>query len=316
MILALGSAALAGAPNGPDQSPGHQPKAAHGQSASDHTTAPTSSAETVPQPNEQRGRENSRPGEQAAEHPQHDPIRWTDVLVALSAFVSAIFAGVLAWFTCRLMVVGHHQHLAMLRSNVVSRRAIRAAQEANALGREALVVDQRPWLVPDSNITSGLRWTKTEGRIDFRFVIKNLGKTPARYALVDARLHWKDDVRPEDTYLALSKQMRDRPLNDGVTIFPGFPFTQDIALGMPIEDIRAYYANTRPAGAQPQVSPYLIGCVDYLDLFSDTHHQTGFVFQIDRKLTIANTMAIGPDHGDIPPAELEFFAALGGFVAD
>ncbi len=66
-------------------------------------------------------------------------------------------------------------------------RAANSAIEGNRLTREATIAEHRPWIVPNITPLTGLTWNATEGRIGFRFVLENVGRTPARDVMVVRR---------------------------------------------------------------------------------------------------------------------------------
>jgi hypothetical protein len=58
----------------------------------------------------------------------------------------------------------------------------------------------------------------------------------------------------------------------------------------------------------------IAGCVDYLFQFAESHHQTAFVYELDKAGPNGSVLILDPDDGDLPPSALllEVNPALAG----
>lgn len=101
--IALASAGSLRAENRPQPSPSQPSQAAQDQRAPEAAAPPPKGATPV-----------AKTDEKAPEKPGADTIKATDWIVAGSGAASALFAGVLALFTWRLIVVGRDQHEAAM----------------------------------------------------------------------------------------------------------------------------------------------------------------------------------------------------------
>lgn len=99
----------------PKPSPADQAEGS--QSDQRDSAAPVSGkAVAVLKADEQASAQRGGFAEPAVQRAPESSIRWTDVLVAVSAVVSAVFAGILALFTLRLIKVGGDQHQAAMKA--------------------------------------------------------------------------------------------------------------------------------------------------------------------------------------------------------
>jgi hypothetical protein len=143
------------------------------------------------------------------------------------------------------------------------------------------------------------------GHLNFMasFALNNTGRLPARYVLIDADFFVRG---PSAAELERVRQKcegdRKRPINQttqGITLFPSQSFDQPYGFVLSTTD-EARLVSPRIDG----VAPMIAGCVDYVLANSDEHHQTAFVFELDRSGPDGAVLAIDPKAIPISAAEL------------
>jgi hypothetical protein len=183
-----------------------------------------------------------------------------------------------------------------------------------ALGRRSLVLEHRPWVLIESvALVSDLRFSPEGARLEFTFVARNVGRTPARGVTFSPKLHIDWRVPAGQAQRDLAATLRGRPRTWGLTMFPSEQrtFRSDIGIGKEewerhFQDMNEVFPET------PRVEIFslaLIGSVAYGSLLGDEVHQTGFAFDIRRKQFVDHqghpSVAIGPALGDVPQDDLE-----------
>jgi hypothetical protein len=139
------------------------------------------------------------------------------------------------------------------------------------------------------------------------FKLENTGRSPARYALVDAKLFARG---PTATEWQQAQDMcaadRVRPINPGrpgvkgVTLFPGQTFEQPFGLVLEPAD------ETRLAAQTEHTTLMVAGCVDYILADQTEHHQTAFAFELDRRGPNGGVLIIDPKDAPVPAGDLLF----------
>jgi hypothetical protein len=135
---------------------------------------------------------------------------------------NAIFAGFVAAFTWRLWRSTHKLWEAGERQLRVAERNARAAEDANKLNRESFIPERRAWLtLEDFKIIHPTQFSETGARIKVRFVVKNLGPTPATDVRIDAESRFD---RSGETYAEASERFKGKMRSSigpiGGIIFP------------------------------------------------------------------------------------------------
>jgi hypothetical protein len=198
---------------------------------------------------------------------------------------------------------------AIVAACVAISQAFIANRQLNAMQGQldVMKIDERPWvsLQGPAIVTTQLNIVidPPENRLimlGLNFIIKNVGKNPARRVGIVLRI-----VNAFDAPDLLSEQARIcadalRPLKAGAkyvefTMFPGDQYTIPRLAFMQPEAINEAQKR-RSKDGQTVILPRIIGCVDYQFLSDETHHQTGFIFDIWQK--DPNTIG-GPGKGII-----------------
>jgi hypothetical protein len=187
-LALLGQPAASGVPQGPKEAVANQTDGTQNQANASNTAVPANAFAPVSAVNAEAEGTQADGADNATQHAKADPIRWTDWIVAISAMVSAIFAGVLAVLTWRLIKVGSYQHRALVRSNISARRSANAARDAaNAavksanVSERALVELERPYVAVQFTKPGLHAYEDGQMRHDghFRLNVVNYGRTPA-----------------------------------------------------------------------------------------------------------------------------------------
>jgi hypothetical protein len=182
--------------------------------------------------------------------------------------------------------------------------AVAGAATANQLAAmqaqlEVMRDADRPWVDVDILIASPLTYDGKAARIDFTFVVSDIGRSPAQNVSIIGMLtpafFW-DDLR----------QTQKRVCNDAATpigmgsfryvLFPGRPITQQTSIAISGNNLDSHIGKL-PQGAGPvDLMPIaLVGCVDYTYESSARHHQTAFTVDLlmkDRGLPLRSKTPI------------------------
>lgn len=155
-------------------------------------------------------------------------------------------------------------------------KAAEAALEANRQGREAFIAEQRPWLkIADILPRSVLTWLADGAHLEIGVLIENVGRTPARFAIVNVGVEpYCDNISQSEIYVNMVKFGRARTDTDGHVVYPGDPI--EVRHSVTIEGSSMEIRERRPV---------LILCASYLNPIDGRVHQTGAVAQIEQKVT-------------------------------
>jgi hypothetical protein len=338
--VAAGLAALlassASTQDRPKPAPSHQEQAAQSDDAAQSAAPRANALVAVAEADKQTSGEDRGASKQRAEQPSADPIRITDWIMAAAGAASAIFAGVLALFTWRLIVVGRNQHRSLMRSNVSARRAAVAARDAagaalqaNTLNQEALIATQRPWVqVINLRAEDGLTWdTDWKGVLPSLCEIQNTGNSPAIgivFRLVKL-MHMRgkaENITVYYTRYCESVRSNYQNLGEGFALFPNERFIIPWNLVLEEKDFKAVMKGADESGFDEknrEVRIHVLGCVTYRTAFDDKLRQTGFIYEV-RRLMVGKArrdggfpLAIGVD---LPRAELTYYRSELPVTAD
>lgn len=288
--IGIATAALVGVYQRPEVAPCQYANTNQGERNPDHPVAVARTANTVAEGEDHSGTKDGQAAEKACEQSHADPIRVTDWLTALSAFASALFALALAILTWRLWVVGRNQHRSMMRSNAVSRRAVRKSDEATSLARQTLIATQRPWLqIVDCGIKGSLEWDELgNGVVPCRFLLKNTGNSPA--ITVSFNVSKLIHLRGENTdIISLYRAYCDRCQRGLIAPQQGYIVFPDQTLDVPWkftldeDDFTKALANEASfRGVGKEVRIHMIVCVTYNTKLDSERRHTGGIYEIRR----------------------------------
>lgn len=185
-----------------------------------------------------------------------------------------------------------------------SKRTADAALAANALSREALVLERRPWLTVTLKPVS-VEFKKDQITIAVKVIAENVGPTPALTVNVFPEIVFMGhltniDAVAKEAYrkgIEAGKRHTDR----GFTIFPQTKL-----------DGQTYVI---PAKIVPlpdgDVIPVVAGVVDYGTMFDTERHQTSFFYLV----STAKKNALNPKMGRLTADQLKVESGTYGAVA-
>jgi hypothetical protein len=158
-------------------------------------------------------------------------------------------------------------------------------------------ITDRPWLAVDVSIIGPLTFNEQGGNITFRIVAENVGRSIALNATVHAKMIIPDfdgdlfrEVLAEQ--LRVCKEAHSRFM--AYAVFPGRKSVSDWSFGLgPAELERGCIATSN------FFHLYIVGCVDYQFSGHDTHHQTRFIYGVNRTDKSGRPLALSMEN-DIP----------------
>lgn len=169
--------------------------------------------------------------------------------------------------------------------------------------------DQRPWVeLENIDIQSPLTLEPVGGRVDLRFNLKNVGRSPA----FKARVKFDFLLRDQTLSKVVNAQAALCPADggdakspyEGITIFPEQTRPSNGWITFSSLTIRDWHAGLATEAAFPMI----YGCVDYV-FASGEHHQTGFIYEITRKAIVdgkpTDFGTIDPGGGTVPAGDVQ-----------
>ncbi len=188
-----------------------------------------------------------------------------------------------------------------IRAANAAKKSAEAAKSAADTAARQLEMTDRPWITIDVVITSALNYDSKGVRMNFSFVPKNIGHSPAQNVLIIPELvpvFMGDDVREIQKKICDSVPQINSAFPKYV-LFPEEPFSEPFGLDISAEAIKAHWGKLPPGKGLPDPIPIgIVGCVDYTYETSSRHHQTGFAFDIlmkDGRLPLRSLTPLDPN---------------------
>jgi hypothetical protein len=238
--------------------------------------------------------------------------RWTEVIQTISLIsllplaMSILFVG-----TVQSKMFREHARMMSLHSGILD-AGLRETRRASESVRDIFTATERPWVsVSTAEITEGLVYDQSGGRLTVQIVLKNVGQMTAIHCWIDAEICiWSSDTekrRPNEIQDGLAKRDRAEPSQaKGYTLFPNQDLIESVGLTVP----RAQFDTAQKHGDE-EIHLWIVGCVNYASAAGRLFHQTGFIYKLERGDTERfrakfETMPtnIVPGEGDIPAASL------------
>jgi hypothetical protein len=164
---------------------------------------------------------------------------------------------------------------------------------------------QRPWVHLTAQnsvvIESPLHFDENGAHLAVRFNTRNSGHSPARFVLVEGAMFvsdgsvekfnesWKkcNDVKSQEVTF----------MRAGKTVFPEQEYQQGHRFDVPVNDLKLLESlidNKMPKAI------LITGCIDYsFEAKQSEHHQTRFIFEIDKRGPNETFAFIDPRNGDL-----------------
>jgi hypothetical protein len=267
-----------------------KPKEADTQSKAPAPTSPVDEAAATPQhTKEPEEQDHKSIGEQSIIRLTRALVWWTAILAA--ATIALCFVAVLQFVELRST------------DKSIGRQAKTAQDQLGVIQRQLglMETDQRPWIhIVGAKPSSELHFTPTGAAIIIEFEMKNVGRTPGRYATIEGQFLTRTvGVRDPSTWWKPCEDLQKKPVGElvaGMTLFPGEgrPLRKQFAWSK--ESISLFNSSTT------DTAPMIFGCVDYV--FAETHRQTRFAYELDGLSPDKRFLRIDTANGDIPAAGL------------
>ena len=225
----------------------------------------------------------------------------------------------------QLGVLGYQTYISKQTVNVATKQ-VETANLFNQQNMNSFVATQRPWIPPNVQVAGPLTWGPNGATITLRFVLQNIGLTPAMNVFVYFELYpmGADFPRPVEKQKSISDRMRQsagtQPI--GYTIFPGKTLQVNSSKSISRDDIKriAVWIKKTHGDATISFIPVIVGAISYRFASGGEEHQTGFIFhlgQVDPKNSSLFPSSIYPEKGDVPASLLRLIPdASGSGVTD
>lgn len=236
------------------------------------------------------------------------------------------FIGVQAFLLFFQLLILQQQTNISQQTVDVTTKQVETANLANQQNINSFIATQRPWIPPNVQVEGPLTWGPNGATITLRFVLRNIGLTPAMNVFVYFELYpmGADFPRPVEKQKSVSDRIRQsagtRPI--GYTIFPGETLQVDSSKSISRDDIKRIAVWIKKTHGDTTISfiPVIVGAISYRFASGDEEHQTGFIFhlaQIDPKNSSLLPSSIYPEKGDVPASLLRLIPdASGSGVTD
>ncbi|HEV7673268.1 MAG TPA: hypothetical protein VGQ12_01930 [Candidatus Angelobacter sp.] len=193
---------------------------------------------------------------------------------------------------------------AIEEQGVAMKGQLKEMQDAGKQAGQQLELTHRPWVTITPVIVTPLTFDSDGLNITVRFLLKNVGNSPAMKVVVHPTLdyHWdKSAILARLKALCWSLMDGSAPSLQslvGFTLFPGDSTPDDFTFRMTHNEIAA----SVDTSAKKFIQLTIMGCVDYQFSFAEGHHQTPFIYDIKRyDASHANFfMMIDPSMGTLP----------------
>jgi hypothetical protein len=165
--------------------------------------------------------------------------------------------------------------------------------------------ENRPWVYveraePNSAFTS----TDTSAEIALLFHLTNTGKSPAQLVNIGGDFSYVTLNSVDDVKKIYEKRQACDDLKKanmaGSTIFPGQRMPLIHAFKMDSKNV----AEWKNKNGEKLGVFYLVGCADYVFTLGGQHHQTRFIYEVDKRGENNSFLPIEPSLGEIPANQL------------
>src|SRR5208283_5746009 len=110
----------------------------------------------------------------------------------------------------------------------------------------------------------------------------------------------KEPIKMRDEMCEALKTREITPATQGFIIFPDDEKNPVVRFNLPSIEVRLWRATFQTI---KQV-PVIVGCIDYVSVDTSMHHETGFIFEIDKRGKHRPFENIDPNAGDISEDDL------------
>jgi hypothetical protein len=183
-----------------------------------------------------------------------------------------------------------------------------AARGTKAMQGELNVLraDERPWVFAKVSLPWSPLVVKDDGaEIVLAFFLSNTGKAPARSVNIDGDLFYATgDSLQTESHLRSCDALRNRGTLAGAALFPNQEDQRNHAFTMDADGVK----NWRNGKSESPGALMVAGCIDYVSGADTTHHQTNFIYQLNRPGPNRTILPIDSAPGQIAASDLSLVA--------
>jgi hypothetical protein len=195
-------------------------------------------------------------------------------------FIAALTLAALIVYT----FVNYHMLHEMRKATEKAGIGADAAKSLADTAASELELSQRPWLIKfDAVIIGPFIFDRDGGHITIRFLLKNVGRSPAVGVWIHDRFYPENITMPNpfDEQTAVCREAKKQASGQrlGLMLFPGEPKEIDISDHMSESEITDAL-DVYNGALRPFIDPEIVGCADYQSSFSPKRHQTGFIYHV------------------------------------
>ena len=207
-------------------------------------------------------------------------------------------------------------------------------QSQTKTAREQLELSERPWIKVNFTIGSqGFAFQEGGAQLPLQAHFQNVGHSVATSAFINVKMFLADDAngifkQPLKRQHELCDPIVRQPVNDPkigdmtLTIFPGDTDSSMVyGVGVGKEELESAKNAAPKAPGGKRILPIIVGCADYQYGTSERHHQTRFIYEVqrlDRKVppNIYPIYSIEVPKSVAPNDVVLIKYGFGGFTAD
>ncbi len=176
------------------------------------------------------------------------------------------------------------------------------AEESTKLSRDALLADQRAWIVIELSFDEDFMIYEGEAHLSVVVRATNIGKTPALYVHTDIDMTFGGDADVlRDTMRTENSSRRARI---GRIILPQQSYERPYTLT----------AAEPERGGKLHITPYVIVCTTYEIWGDERRHQTALIYYVSRGADRRIEDFIAAEEWIVAASELQAHVVLGGFA--
>jgi hypothetical protein len=221
----------------------------------------------------------------------------------------------LAILTAIVAAVGVIQLYFLNISEKTNAKSAQAAAKAAEVAESTLAATTRPWISVEVFSDNGIEWINGQATLTLNLRLTNRGNSPAISVVPTVEMY----PHPGHGSPFLDTEMMricgedwKRPDELGDAIFPNDYITTDFTVTISAAQIEAMnqfitglFKGKSPSGNT--IFPGIAGCIGYKFAFSKERHQTGFNYDISKKMLGPGNIRHGIDIGtNVPGHELLF----------
>lgn len=200
---------------------------------------------------------------------------------------------------------------------IINHGLLVATQQQLDLARSEFEATQRPWIfaqtaqIGDAGLelnpagmkkSAGFVYGFDGAWIELVFTLINEGHSPAKRVAILPAIYARDVSTPEKNAVDMQRGWAKTKCDEtrsgetvvgGITLFPNAPESEKVWMRMPTAEVMRLIGT-------PMTTIMVTGCVDYQYEFGAGHHQTQFLYEVDKAGPNGTFLKIDPAEGDLP----------------